>query len=84
MMVFTACKKTSQQKLYYYEIYQIGQKYPTTSPPSDSIPYVDSTQTNYTSFQGDTVDRGPDDRFYLSGSFYKKRYQHFEVYRYTR
>lgn len=83
IITLVACKKSSQ-KLYYYEAYDYGTKYPATGTAADSFYFVDSVQTNYTSFQGDTIDRGPDNRFYLSGSYYQRRYQHFEVFRYSR
>ncbi|MBS1686954.1 MAG: hypothetical protein JSS76_19610 [Bacteroidetes bacterium] len=83
MIILIGCKKSSP-KLYYYEAFEIGQEYPSSGLPSDSMAFIDSTEINYGAFQGDTIVQGPDSRFNLSGSYYKKRYQNFEVYRYTR
>ncbi len=79
-VLLTACSK----KKYYYETYQIGVRYSTSQQLADTVSYLDSATTYYDSFRGDTLNYGPDPSFYLSGSYYKKRSQFFEVYRYTR
>lgn len=74
-----ACQKTTQ-KVYNYEIYEIGTKYLATAQPSDSFHYIDSGLHTISTYRGDTINHGPDASFFLNGNYYMRRSQFFEVY----
>lgn len=80
--IFAACKK--EQKLYYYETYETGVRYSLNQNIRDTTAFIDSAFINYDTFRGDTINYPPDSLFLRAGSYYIKRYQNFDVYRYSK